>query len=77
MQCRNCKIMLLSITNKDTISMFDSHSFSTDPLLSIFKILSTTEEKGKYVTLPNQTRLIGNNFSWLIDDINRNIFRIL
>ena len=57
--------------------MFDSHSFSTDPLLSIFKILSTTEEKGKYVTLPNQTRLIGNNFSWLIDDINRNIFRIL
>ena len=57
--------------------MSDSHGFSTDPLLSIIKILSTTEEKGKYVTLRNQTRLIGNNFSWLIDDINRNIFRIL
>ena len=66
--------MWLRMTNKDTISMSDSHSFSNDPLLSIIKILSTTEEKGKYVTLPNQTKLTGNNFSWLIDDINRNIF---
>ena len=57
--------MWLSRANKDTISMSDSQSFSTDPLLSIIKILSTTEEKGKYMTLPNQTRLIGNNFSWL------------
>ena len=57
--------MWLSRANKDTISMSDSQSFSTDPLLSIIKILSTTEEKGKYMTLPNQTRLIENNFSWL------------
>ena len=41
-QCRNCKIMWVNITDKDTISMSDGHSFSTDPLLSIIKILSTT-----------------------------------
>ena len=42
MQYRNCKIMWLVMTNKDTISISDSHSFSTDPLLSIIKILSPT-----------------------------------
>ena len=26
--------------------------------------------------LPNQTRLTGNNFSWLIDGINSNVLRI-
>ena len=41
MQCRNCKILWLIMTDKDTISMPDGHSFSTDPLLRI-KILPTT-----------------------------------
>ena len=34
--------MLLIMVDKDNISMFDGHSFSTDPLLTIIKILSTT-----------------------------------
>ena len=38
MQCRNCNIMWLIMTDKDTISMSDWHSCSTDPLLSIVKI---------------------------------------
>ena len=42
MQCKNYKIMRLIMTDKDTISMSDGHSFSTDLLLSIIKILSTT-----------------------------------
>ena len=42
MQCRNCKIVWLIMTDKDTISMSDDHSFSTDSLLSIIKILSAT-----------------------------------
>ena len=44
----------------DTISMSDGHSFSTDPLLSIIKILSTTNGQlnGKYMRLPNQTKPI-------------------
>ena len=41
MQCRNCKIMWLIVSDKDTVSMSDGHSFSIDPLLSIIKILST------------------------------------
>ena len=41
MQCRNCKIAWLIVTDKDTISMLDGHSFSTDSLSSIIKILST------------------------------------
>ena len=41
MQCKNCKIMQLIMTDKDTSSMSDGHSFSNDPLLSIIKILST------------------------------------
>ena len=64
------------MTDKDTISMPDGHSFSTDTSLSIMKILSSTSVNGKYMRLPNQTRVIGNNFSWLIDGINRNILRI-
>ena len=42
MQCKNCKIMWLIMTDKDTISVFDGHSFSTDTLVSIIKTLSTT-----------------------------------
>ena len=42
MQCRNCKIMWLIMTDKDTISTSDGHSFLTDPLLSIIKMLSAT-----------------------------------
>ena len=42
MQSRKCKIMWLIMTDKDTISMSDDQSFSTDPLLSIIKILLTT-----------------------------------
>ena len=42
MQSRNCKIMWLIMTDKDTTSMSDGHSFSTDPFLSIIKVLSTT-----------------------------------
>ena len=42
MQCRNCKIMWLISTGKDTISISDGHSLLTDPLLSIIKILLTT-----------------------------------
>ena len=42
MQCRNCKIVWLIVTDKHTISMSDCHSFSTDPFLSIIKILLTT-----------------------------------
>ena len=49
--------------------MSDGH-FSTDPLLSIIKILSPTWKNGKYVRLPNQARVIVNSFSWLIDGIN-------
>ena len=41
MQCRNCKIMWLIMTDQDTISTSDGHIFLTDPLLSIIKILST------------------------------------
>ena len=42
MQCRNFKIMWLIITDKDTISTSDGYIFSTDLLLSIINILSTT-----------------------------------
>ena len=42
MQCRNYKIMGLIMINKDIISMSNGHSFSTDPMLSIINILSTT-----------------------------------
>ena len=38
MQCRNCSFMWLIVTDKDTISMLDGFSFSTDPLLSTIKI---------------------------------------
>ena len=41
MQCRNGIIMWLIMTDKDTISMSQGHSFSTDPLLSVIKMLST------------------------------------
>ena len=41
-RCRNCKIMWLIMADKDTISMSDGCSVSTDPLFSIIKILSTT-----------------------------------
>ena len=75
MQCRNCKIMWVIMTDKDTISISDGHSFSTDPLLNIVKILLSTSLNGKYMRLLNQTRLIGNNFSWLIHGINRNVLR--
>ena len=40
-QCRNCKLLWLIMTDKGTISMSDGHSFLTDPLLSIIKILTT------------------------------------
>ena len=36
MQCRNSRILWLIMTDKDTISMSDGHSFLTDPLLSIY-----------------------------------------
>ena len=68
--------MWLIITDKNTISMSDGHSFSTDPLLNIIKILLSASVSGKYMRLPNQTRLIRNNFLWLIYGINRNILRI-
>ena len=42
MSCRNCKINLLIVTDRDTISMSDGHSLLTDPSSSIIKILSTT-----------------------------------
>ena len=42
MSCRNCKINLLIVTDRDTISMSDGHSLLTDPSLSSIKILSTT-----------------------------------
>ena len=42
MQLSNCKMIWLITTDKDTILMSDDHSFSTDPLLSIIKIVSTT-----------------------------------
>ena len=38
------------MTDKDAPSMSDGHSFSTNPLLSIMKILSTTSVNGKYAT---------------------------
>ena len=38
MQCRNCSCMWLIMIDKDTISMLDGCSFSTDLLLSIIKI---------------------------------------
>ena len=64
------------MTDEDTISMSDGYSFSTDPLLSIIKVSSPTYENRKYMRLPNQTRLIGNNISWLIDGITSIILRI-
>ena len=33
--------MWLIMTDQDTTSMSDCHSFSTDPLLSVIKILQT------------------------------------
>ena len=42
MQCRNCKIMWLIMADKDTIPVPDGHSSSTDPLLNVIKIFSTT-----------------------------------
>ena len=48
MQCRNCKIIWLMMTdNKDTISMFDSHSFSNDPLRSVILIIYSTKDQLK------------------------------
>ena len=41
MQHRYCMIMWLIITDNDAISMSDGHSFSTDPLSSVNKILPT------------------------------------
>ena len=38
MQCRNCKILWLIMTDKNTDSTSDGHSFSTGPLLSIVKM---------------------------------------
>ena len=76
LQCRNCKIMQSIMTNKNTISMFVGHGFSTDPLLSIIKILSTTQVNGKYIRLPYQNRRTGKIFLCLTDGINGNILRI-
>ena len=50
MQCRNCKIMWLIMTDKDIFSVSDGHSFSTDPLLKNIEILSTTSVNRKYKT---------------------------
>ena len=68
--------MWLIMTDKNAISMSDGHSFSTDPLLNIIKILLSASVSEKYMRLPNQTSLIRNNFLWLIYGINRNILRI-
>ena len=76
MQCRNYKTIWLIMTNKDTISMSDGHSFPIDHLLSIIKTLLTTYVNGKYLRLRNQTRPMKKVFSWLMDGINRNILRI-
>ena len=46
----------LIMADKDTISVSDGHSFSTDPLLSI-----------NYLTITNQTRLSGSTFSRLTE----------
>ena len=54
---------IVFMTDKDTISVSDGHSFSSDPLLSIIKLLSTSWVNRKYMRLLNQTRLIGNHFS--------------
>ena len=77
MVCRNCKIMQLIMTGKDTISMSDNCCFSTDPSLSIIKILSTTSVNRKFMRRPSQITPIGKKYSWLTDGINRNILRIL
>ena len=76
MQCRNYKTIWLIMTDKDTISMSDGHSFPIDHLLSIIKTLLTTYVNGKYLRLRNQTRPMKKVFSWLMDGINRNILRI-
>ena len=47
MQCRNCKIIWLTMTDKDTTSMFDSHSFSNDPLWSVILIIYSTKDQLK------------------------------
>ena len=49
MQCRNCSFMWLIMTDKDSISMLDGFSFSTDPLLSTIKI-SNFQVNQKYET---------------------------
>ena len=74
MWCRNC--VWLFMTDKDTNSMSDGHSFSADLLFSIIKIFSTTSANGKCMRLSSQTRLTGNNFLWLTDGTNRNIIKI-
>ena len=42
MQCRNCKIMWLIMSDKDNIVTCGGHCFTTNHLLTIIKILSTT-----------------------------------
>ena len=39
MQRRSCRLIM---TDKDTISVSDGHSFSTDSMLTIIKILPTS-----------------------------------
>ena len=55
--------------------MSDNYSFSTDSLLSIIKILSTTSVNGKYMRLPNQTRPIGKKLMvnrWHLKEYSQN-----
>ena len=53
-QCRNWKTMWLIISDTDTVLMSDDNSFSTEPLLSIIKILSSASEKGNnFLSIPD------------------------
>ena len=46
--------MWLIITDTDTVLKSDDNSFSTEPLLSIIKILSSASEKGNnFLSIPD------------------------
>ena len=61
MQCRICKIIWLTVTDNDTISMSNGHSFSTDPfwvLLRYYQLLKWMENIWDFLTETDQLEKI-------------------
>ena len=64
MLCRNCKIMWLIMTDKDSISMSDDHSFSTDPCWALsryYQLLKWIKNIWDYLTKPDQLEKFYNS----------------